>query len=428
MSIVPRTVAFYTFGCKVNQYDTEQIRMQFKSAGWQEVPKQNKAQIYIINTCTVTADSDRKARQLIRSLARNYPRSQLVVTGCYAVSRPEEIKLLPNVIFVIPNQDKERIWDLITRDHRMITNKITVESHSIAGFTEHTRAFIKVQDGCDNNCAYCIVPAVRGRPRSRPEGEIIQEVRLLADKGYQEIVLAGIRLGIYGIDKASNLIALIKKIVKIEKVVRIRLSSIEPMDIQLSELVALLKQEPKLCHHLHVPLQSGDDVLLSRMNRTYTTQDYKNLIYTIRSHIPDIAITTDIIVAFPGETEVQFRHTLDMVNQLGFARVHIFRYSIRPGTVAENLDNQISTVLAKERAQQLGQLADDVAMQYKKQWVGKVVLVLVETKKDRKTGYLSGLTSQYQRVIFPGQDHCYNQIVPVKINQISNNALIGEQN
>ncbi|MFB3897525.1 MAG: radical SAM protein, partial [bacterium] len=219
----------------------------------------------------------------------------------------------------------------------------------------------------------------------------------------------------------------IQEIAKIEKVARIRLSSIEPMDIQLSELVALLKQEPKLCHHLHIPLQSGDNTILSRMNRTYTIQDYQNLIYSIRSHFPDIAITTDIIVAFPGETELQFRHTLDMVKQLEFAKVHIFRYSIRPGTPAAKMDDQIPTVIAKKRALQLSQLADVVAIQYKEQWLNKIVPVLVESKRDKKTGYLTGLSSQYQRIVFPGEDSCYNRLISVRINQLKKNVLFGEK-
>jgi threonylcarbamoyladenosine tRNA methylthiotransferase MtaB len=431
MSSPHQTVSFYTFGCKVNQYDTEQIRMQFKAAGWQEAQKHDEAEIYVVNTCTVTADSDRKARQLIRSLARKHPHSQLFVTGCYAESRPEEIKQLPNVAFIVPNKDKEQIRDLLNRYRRMPFDNRLVESHTIAEFTEHTRAFIKVQDGCDNNCAYCIVPHVRGKPRSRLLEEIVQETRILAEKGYQEIVLAGIRLGIYGMDKTGpsmeSLVSLIQEIAKIAKVARIRLSSIEPMDINLSELIRLLEYELKLCHHLHIPMQSGDDTILSRMNRTYTIQDYQDLIYSIRVHIPDIAITTDIIVAFPGETDAQFQHTLEMVSKIGFAKVHVFRYSIRPGTVAEKMDGQIPTSTAKQRAQQLIQLADAVAMQYKKQLLNKIVMVLVEAKRDRKTGYLTGLTSQYQRVVFPGKDSCYNRFIAVKINQVKNNVLTGDE-
>jgi threonylcarbamoyladenosine tRNA methylthiotransferase MtaB len=429
MSSSHQTVVFYTFGCKVNQYDTEQIRMQFKAAGWQEVPKQDEAELYVINTCTVTADSDRKARQLIRSLARNHPQSQLLITGCYAESQPEELKMLPNVAFIVSNKDKEQIRELLNQYYQVLIDKKLNKTHAITEFTKHTRAFIKVQDGCDNHCAYCIVPSVRGQPRSRPQDEIVQEVQSLADKGYQEIVIAGIRLGIYGMDqtdsKPDTLISLIQDLAKIESVARIRLSSIEPMDIKLSEFIELLEYEPKLCHHLHVPLQSGDDTILSRMNRTYTIQDYQNLIYSLRSRIPDIAITTDIIVGFPGETDIQFQHTLDMVQKIGFAKVHVFRYSIRPGTEAAKMDKQIPVAIAKERAQKLMQLADVVAIVYKKQWLDKIVTVLVEAKRDRKTGYLTGLTSQYQRVVFPGDDSWYNRFIAIKVSDIKNTILIG---
>jgi threonylcarbamoyladenosine tRNA methylthiotransferase MtaB len=431
MNLPQRTVAFYTFGCKVNQYDTEQIRTQFKSAGWQEVRKQDEAEVYVINTCTVTADSDRKARQLIRSLARNHQNSQLLVTGCYAASRPEELKGLPNVTFIVSNKDKERIAEILNQPQRIPSDTKFGKSRTIAGFTEHTRAFIKVQDGCDNTCAYCIVPRVRGKPRSRPQQEIVQEVQVLAEKRYQEIVLAGIRLGIYGkednISSQDTLLSLIPEIAKIEGIVRIRLSSIEPMDINLPELLPLLDHEPKLCHHLHIPMQSGDDTILSLMQRAYTVQNYLSLISSIRTQVPDIAITTDIIVAFPGETDAQFQQTMNIVRQIAFAKVHVFRYSIRPGTPAEKMSYQIPNGTAKERARQLIQLADAVAMQNKMRWIGKNVMVLVETKRDRKTGCLTGLTSQYQRVLFPGEDSCYNRFISVKVSSVKNNVLMGDK-
>lgn len=430
MSLQNQTVAFYTFGCKVNQYDTEQIRTQFKSTGWKEVRKQDEADLYIINTCTVTADSDRKARQLIRSLARNHPKSQLVITGCYAESRPEELRALPNITFIISNKDKMQIREILNRNNRILPEKRLYRFPSISEFAEHTRAFIKVQDGCDSNCAYCIVPQVRGEPRSRLQQEVFKEAQLLAEKGYKEIVLAGIRLGIYGRDKnstsRSTLSSLIQEVAKINRIARIRLSSIEPMDINLSAMINLLRNEPKFCHHLHIPLQSGDDNILSVMQRMYTTQDYINLIDSIRTQVPDIAITSDIIVAFPGETDAQFQHTLDIVHQIGFAKVHVFRYSIRPGTTAEKMDNQIPTVIAKHRAHQLIRLAESVAMEYKKRWIDKKIKVLVETKRDRKTGYLTGLTSQYLRVILPGDDSLFNQFISVKINHIKDNVLVGE--
>ncbi|MDI6784943.1 MAG: tRNA (N(6)-L-threonylcarbamoyladenosine(37)-C(2))-methylthiotransferase MtaB, partial [bacterium] len=426
MALQKQTVAFYTFGCKVNQYDTERLRADFKASGWVEVGKQDDAAVYVINTCTVTGDSDRKARQLIRSLARNHPESQIVITGCYAESRPEELKLLPNVTIVVGNKSKEQIVEIVHQNKFTIPKQEKRVSHTISEFAGHTRAFVKVQDGCNGSCAYCIVPLVRGEPRSRSQEEIVQEVKVLAGKGYREIVLAGIRLGVYGKENntrpAVPLSSLIQELVKIDGISRIRLSSIEPMDIEVPELIDLLVNEPKLCSHLHIPLQSGDDMILSAMRRTYTIQDYARLINAIRELVPEIAITADIIVAFPGETESQFQHTLDLVERIGFAKVHVFRYSPRPGTVAEKMGNRVNSVTVKQRAHTLIQIADTVALRYKQTWIGKEVGVLVEERRDRKTGYLTGLTSHYLRVIFPGEDRLFNQLVSVKIEGIKDNS------
>lgn len=425
------TVAFYTFGCKVNQYDTQRLRGMFKTAGWQEVDTRESASLYVINTCTVTADSDRKAQQLIRSLARNYPASHIVVTGCYAESQSEELRKLPNVVLVVGNKEKEQIVDLLNHKKQAFSEKDSKSFPSISEFAVHTRAFVKVQDGCDGWCAYCIVPQVRGNPHSRPKEEIVYEVRMLAKSGYKEIVLSGIRLGIYSEDKNSKtkkaLISLIQDLAKIDGIARIRLSSIEPMDIEIQELINLLVNEPKLCHHLHIPLQSGDDAILTSMQRTYTSRDYEDLIHSIRERVPEIAITTDIIVAFPGETESQFQHTITIVERIGFAKVHVFRYSIRPGTEAAKMDNQIDAVIAKRRAQKLICVVDAAALSYKKYWIGKEVKVLVEERRDRQTGYLTGLTSHYMRVIFAGDDRLFNQLVCVKIEDIEGNVLTGKQ-
>ncbi|MCX7920059.1 MAG: tRNA (N(6)-L-threonylcarbamoyladenosine(37)-C(2))-methylthiotransferase MtaB [bacterium] len=425
------TIAFYTFGCKVNQYDTQRLRAAFIAAGWKEVKAHEEAQLYVINTCTVTADSDRKARQLIRSIARNHPQAEIIVTGCSAELYPAELKQLPKVSFVLGNREQERIIELISQRNGMYQKPAKTILTSISEFAGHTRAFIKVQDGCNGYCAYCIVPKVRGEPRSRPEQEIIHEVELLAQKGYKEIVLTGIRLGLYGKDNyatpGSNLSTLISKLTAIDGIKRIRLSSLEPMDIELPALLDVFRTEPKLCHHLHIPLQSGSDEILSAMQRTYTVQQYEEMINRIRECIFDIAITTDIIVGFPGETEKHFQQTIEMLCRIGFAKTHVFRYSVRPGTKSSMMGNQIDSQIAKQRVRQLIQLAEEVASEYRKKWIGKTVDVLVEEKLDNKTGFLTGLTNQYLRVNFPGDATLFNQLISVTIEHMRGMILIGRK-
>lgn len=446
-------VAFYTQGCKVNQYETQCIREQLLSAGYQIADRGNHADIYVFNTCTVTADSNRKARQLIRSIYRRNPAAKIVVTGCYAQHAKTELLSLPGVCLVVGNKEKKYIADLITKIVADGNTKVqpecivsdvnqskVYEEFGISYFANHSRAFVKVQDGCDNECSYCIVPMVRGKPRSRLLSEIKKEVIRLTKAGYKEIVLTGIRLDLYGKDLCSengkeiNLVTLIKEIANIEEVRRIRLSSLEPGEAINKEFIKTFAQEKKICPHLHIPLQSGSDRILARMNRKYTVEQYQQIIESIRKIRPETAFTTDIIVGFPGETETDFLATLQLVERIKFSKVHVFRYSPRPGTVAEKFTEVVDPKVVKNRANKLIGLANQLAMEYRKQLVGIVVEVLVEEKQtSTESGeeLWLGLTSDYQRVKFniPNSfasndkfDKLIGDIIPVKVTGIDSDG------
>jgi len=410
--------AITTLGCKVNQYDGEAIRESLLRAGCEERTPAGQPDFVIINTCTVTGAADAKARRLIRRFARRLPEAKIVVTGCMVDRDADQLAALPRVWKLVDNKHKPDIADIIglgePRPH----------GHAgISDFAGHTRAFVKVQDGCDAWCAYCIVPAVRGAPTSRPIDEVLAEVNRLAVR-FREIVLTGIHVGLYRDASGADLAALVHAVLDASPVERIRLSSIEPNEVT-PDLLAVAAGSPRFCPHFHVPLQSGSDHVLGLMNRRYTAAEYVRAVDHIRGRLERPAITTDVIVGFPGETDEDFAQTVGVCRKAGFSRTHIFPYSDRPGTVAAGMPDKCPSRAISAREKMLETLASELALEYKMQFVGRAVGVLAETSRDR-SGKLCGYTGRYLRTLFDGPDDLAGRIVPVRIARAEHDALFGE--
>jgi len=416
-------VKFITLGCKVNQYDTQSMREEFGRCGFKEINNGGKADIYVINTCTVTANADRKSRNFINYAFRRNPKARIIVTGCYAELDKDEIAAIPGVTHIIINKDKDRIVEILNKHIESNESRQT----GISNFSGHTRAFIKIQDGCDNFCSYCKVPMVRGVSRSRPLEDIIQEAKKLAGNSFKEIVLCGICLGSYGKDLRSNknLIDVIEALEKIEGLLRIRLSSIEAGDIS-GGLIKKMARSKKLCQHLHIPIQSGDDEILKKMNRSYTRDGYSKLIKKIKKSIPQIAITTDVLVGFPGESEDNFQNTVNLVKEIMPLRVHIFPYSRRPGTLASNFNDRVSPLVIKERISLLTSISNKFALAYKKQFLNKERDVLIENRSKRNAGYWEGHTDNYIKVWVRSAKELKNNFIRVKLKKINKNYIEAE--
>lgn len=397
-----------TLGCKVNQCDADEMGHALAGRGYRMVGSGEPAEVYIVNTCTVTATADAKARKLIRRLARRSPDATIVVTGCLAQRDPDGVAALPEVDAVIPNTRKREMADILA-DFRSPDEAAT--SPPSPG---RARAFLKIQDGCDHRCAYCIIPYVRGRPSSRPKIEVLQEVRRLTDDGIREIVLCGIRLGAFGRDRGDASLAQLLRSLREVPVSRLRLSSIEPMDLS-DDLLHEIADHPTLCPHLHLPLQSGDNDVLAAMGRGYTGADFAALVERVRRAWPDAALTTDVMVGFPGETEQQFDHSCNFAREVGFTRLHVFPYSSRPGTAAVDRPDQVPPPVKRRRAQRMLALGRDLAAAAARQWIGREVEVLFE-ERDR-AGLLTGLTPHYHRVHARGADEwigCIVQVAPAR--------------
>ncbi len=419
-----RTIKFFTLGCKVNQYDTQSIRERFINAGFKEIYDGEMADIYVINTCTVTHRADSGSFNLIRRAKKENSNAKIIVTGCLTELDEDAIKKIGGISLIVKNRDKERIIDLLYLDYRTIEQKNHRTKTGISYFKGHTRAFVKIQDGCNNFCSYCKVPKVRGASRSRPLDEILQEARKLVRNGFKEIVLCGICLGAYGKDLQSkrNLVSVIEELERIEGLLRIRLSSIEAGDVS-DRLIQKMAQSKKLCRHLHIPIQSGDGEILKKMNRSYTRDGYLNLIKKIKRSIPEIAITTDVLVGFPGEGEDNFKNTVDLIREIMPLRVHIFPYSKRLGTRAAFLKDKTNPLALKERISQLARISIECALAYKKQFLNKDRDVLIESCKENK-GYWDGYTDNYIRVRVKSDKDLKNKLIQVRLKKIHKNFLL----
>lgn len=427
-----KKVAFCTLGCKVNQYETNAMEQKFIQAGYEIVGFTEIADIYVINTCTVTNMSDKKSRQMIRKAKQLNGNAIVVAVGCYVQTAKEQLENIKELDLILGNNEKKDIVKYIEKyrkgekqiKYNDVLHQDEYDEYGFVTHIEQTRAIVKVQDGCDRFCSYCAIPYARGKVRSRKIENIVAEITKLAEEGIKEVVITGIHIASYGKDLKEDigLIDVLEKINEINGIQRIRLGSLEPMLINESFLKRLAKLE-KICHHFHLSLQSGCDETLKRMNRRYTTEEFRNVIRLLRNTYDDVILTTDIIVGFPGETENEFERTYEFLKEINFYKMHVFKYSRRDGTKAATMPNQIAPNIQEERSKKLIILSNKNQQIYNESYVGKTVQVLFE---EASKGYIKGHTQNYLVVnIKEDIEKFHNQIVPVKITSILGEELIG---
>jgi threonylcarbamoyladenosine tRNA methylthiotransferase MtaB len=423
------TVAFYTLGCKVNHYETEAIWQLFKKKGYERVDFEKEADVYVINTCTVTNTGDKKSRQIIRRAIRKNPDAVVCVTGCYAQTSPAEILAIPGVDVVIGTQDRAKLLDYVEqhqRERRPINGVRNImrtrvyEELEVPYFTDRTRASLKIQEGCNNFCTFCIIPWARGLMRSRDPKAVIRQARQLVDAGYREIVLTGIHTGGYGTDlKDYNLAMLLRDLEEqVEGLKRLRISSIEASQLT-DEVLDVISRSNVIVRHMHIPLQSGSNTVLKRMRRKYSVEYYAERLAKLREIMPDVAVTSDVIVGFPGETEEEFMETYHFIKEQKFAELHVFPFSKRNGTPAARMENQIDEEVKAERVHRLIALSDQLAKEYASRFEGEVLDVIPEEryKEDPKSGLYEGYSDNYLKVVFPATEEMVGKIVRVKITK-----------
>ncbi|MGM0864422.1 MAG: tRNA (N(6)-L-threonylcarbamoyladenosine(37)-C(2))-methylthiotransferase MtaB [Bacillota bacterium] len=419
------SVAFHTLGCKVNHYETEAIWQLFKEEGYERVEYDSIADVYVINTCTVTNTGDKKSRQVIRRAIRKNPDGVICVTGCYAQTSPAEIMAIPGVDVVVGTQDRRKMLTYIDeyKQERQPINGVTnimknrvYEELDVPAFTDRTRASLKIQEGCNNFCTFCIIPWARGLMRSRDPEEVIHQAQQLVDAGYKEIVLTGIHTGGYGEDmKDYNLAMLLKDLEqKVKGLKRIRISSIEASQLT-DEVIEVIDQSNIVVRHLHIPLQSGSNTVLKRMRRKYTMEFFAERLDKLKKALPGLAVTSDVIVGFPGETEEEFMETYNFINQHKFSELHVFPYSKRTGTPAARMDDQIDEDIKNERVHRLIELSNQLAKEYASQFENEVLEVIPEEiyQDDLYVGY----TDNYLKVVFPATEDMVGKLVKVKIEK-----------
>ena len=396
-----KTVAFCTLGCKVNQYETNAMMQKMIEAGYEVVDFETKADIYIINTCTVTNMADKKSRQMLRRVKEINPEAILVAVGCYAQVAKEKLEQIPEIDLILGINEKNDIVKYVEQASKNtyvsdVLHQTEFLDFGDVTYTEKTRAVIKVQDGCNQFCSYCIIPYARGRIRSRKPESVIKEITDVAKEGIKEVVITGIHIASYGKDFNTEyrLIDLLEEIQKVDCVQRIRLGSLEPTLIT-EEFVTRLKELSKICDHFHLSLQSGCDETLKRMNRKYTTDQFRHVVELLRNAYPEVHLTTDVIVGFPGETEEEFNKTYEFLKEIKFYKMHVFKYSPRSGTVAAKMPNQIDGNIKEERSNKLIELSDKNEEEYNQKYIGKEVEVLLE---EREGEYLKGHTTNYMVV------------------------------
>ena len=417
------TVAFHTLGCKVNHYETEAIWQLFKDANYERVEFETNADVFVINTCTVTNTGDKKSRQIIRRAIRQNPDAVVCVTGCYAQTSSAEIMEILGVDIVVGTQDRHKLLDYIQQfqDERQPINGVgnimknrTYEELEVPYFTDRTRASLKIQEGCNNFCTFCIIPWARGLMRSRDPEKVVEQATQLVNSGYKEIVLTGIHTGGYGQDlKNYNLAQLLRDLDTIEGLERIRISSIEASQLT-DEVIDVIGNSNKVVRHLHIPLQSGSDDVLKRMRRKYTMAHFSERLTKLHQALPDLAVTSDVIVGFPGESEDEFQETYDFIVNHHFSELHVFPYSPRIGTPAARMDNQIDEETKNVRVHKLISLSNQLAKEYASKFEDEVLEVIPE-EMGEEPHTLVGYADNYMKVRFEGDDSLIGQIVKVKI-------------
>jgi len=424
-------VSFYTLGCKVNLYETEVVMNNFKKSGYSIVEFNEVSDIIVINTCTVTNMSDRKSRNIIRHAIKNNPNCMVVVMGCYSQVKQDEVNKIDGVDIIIGNTNKSRIIEIVEKyiKNKQKINlveeikKVDFEDMYLDSFETKTRAFIKIQDGCNNYCSYCIIPYARGDIRSKEKEKALEEANILVNNGYKEIVLAGIHTGHYGKDNYNYDISdLLNDLCNLDKLKRIRISSIEITELD-DKFMKILTNN-KIVNHLHIPLQSGCNKILKEMNRKYNTDYFYNKINEIRSIKSDISITTDVIVGFPNETEEDFIETYNFIKKLSFSKIHVFPFSKRDGTKAALMSNQVNEDIKKERVRKLLELSKELEIKYMNNFINKELEVLVEGYKDN---IIEGHSTNYLLVKSDGNNDNINNIVKIKIDKFEYPNLYGSK-
>lgn len=438
-----KTVAIKTIGCKLNQYETQLMGEQFLRRGYRWVSFGERADVYVINTCTVTARADYSSRQAVSRARRLTEESRagangsplIVVTGCYAEVAPHRLSSLPGVDLVVGNDHKEHLAQLVEESSRMEReptrlvpsppgrNRSLAASPPISGMRGYTRAFIKIQDGCNFSCSYCIIPKARGSEISKPFGLVLEEAARLADSGYREIVLTGIHIGRYH-GGESGLTTLLDKLLRLNPHTRFRLSSIEPEEVR-PELIQLLSTHTNLCPHLHLAIQSADEKVIEAMNRHYTPEFLRQLLERIVVRVPGITLGADFIVGFPGETKEQFLNTLSFVKRSPLAYLHVFSYSDRPQTAASAFENKVTPEEKSERSRELIALGRSRRREHLLRFRGRELEVLIESRRHRQTGLLTGISDNYLRVVLEGPDDLKRQIVKVNAQRLLDGELLG---
>jgi threonylcarbamoyladenosine tRNA methylthiotransferase MtaB len=427
-----KRVAITTLGCKTNQFESAAIRESLEKSGFSIVPFEEPADIYVINSCTVTARTDAESRKLVRRARRRNPEARIVVTGCYAQVAPEILAAMPEVELVIGNEEKKQLPELL-KTAGPAAKVMVADINAIAetgslgleSFAEHTRAFLQVQNGCDSFCSYCIVPYARGRSRSVPPQEVLDGIARLAGEGFREVVLTGIHLGNYGRDLSpkASLLQLLQEAEQCGVPQRLRLGSLEPLDIT-PELIDCISSSTIICPHLHIPLQSGSDSVLSRMNRGYGAGYFKELCLRAFEAIPDLCLGFDVIAGFPGETDAEFAATTALIEQLPVAYLHVFPFSSRPGTKAAAMPGQLQSRVITERAELLRSLGEKKKQQYHSRFLGRTLQPLV--LKQDSLGLWHGLTENYLSVAFAAEGDFANTIVAVRVVNADGETLMAE--
>ncbi|NLB40669.1 MAG: tRNA (N(6)-L-threonylcarbamoyladenosine(37)-C(2))-methylthiotransferase MtaB [Clostridiales bacterium] len=434
-NVLSKRAAFYTLGCKTNQYDTEAMQEQFEKEGYQIVDFQEESDVYVVNTCTVTNLGDRKSRQIIRKAHRTNPNGIIAVVGCYAQQAAEEVLSIEGVKLAVGTKNRSKIVEYVemieaTGDTINAVEDIMkiqeFEDTSITTFSGKTRGVLKIQEGCNQFCSYCIIPYARGPIRSRQPNSVLAEVQRLADNGFREIVLTGIHIASYGKDlQITSLLELLQDIHKVEGIQRIRLGSLEP-NLLTKEFVSVVKDMNKVCRHYHISLQSGCDATLKRMHRRYTTDGFREIVNGLRSAIPNVAVTTDIMVGFPGETDEEFAQTLKFVEDIAFSKIHVFPYSPRKGTPAASYENQVPSEIKDKRSRELIALGNKLEQSFMEGFIDKQVEVLFEEEHPEWEAYYEGYTDEYIRVAVPDDgQQLEGKLLPVLIKEVGKHGLVG---
>ncbi len=437
-----KRVALHTLGCKANQADETFLAAQLLNKGYEIVPIKAIADYYIFNTCTVTDEADKEARRLTRKAKRHNPAAQVIVTGCYAQTQADAVAALPSVDAVIGNAEKENIANLLptvgarpaspSLGGRAVPLQIVsdirsqehVPSTGRSHLTKQTRAQVKIQDGCNKFCSFCIIPYARGKNRSVPAEQIINELHQLHAHGFQEAVLTGIHIGTYGLDQNSSFEQLLQLIELEKPIPRVRLSSLDPEEVT-DRLIDVVNQSDIICPHWHIAVQSGDNMILDRMRRRYHVDHFYHVVDRITAEMPHAAIGTDIIVGFPGESEEQFARTCRMVEDLPISYVHVFPYSQRKGTPATRLEGQVDTAIKKARSRELNAISRAKRQRYYESFIGQTVEVVVETQRDLKENLLKGLSPTYIPIHFNGDDALMQQRLAITIDHVQETRVHG---